>query len=818
MLKSIQGQLLFIVFLLVAVSFLVSGAINAYFVSASFEDHIRRDNLVFAEALSKNVYAFVHNAYNIASGLARDNDVREMIPEKQRELFADNAARFPFFNNLYSTSVADGMQIARAYGPNASRRNRYWFMQMKERPSPWIYTNYTRSGDIAVAGIFTPIFDKNGDYAAIMGADLKLGYIQEFVERFTERPGSFAYVLDETGVVLAHHDKIQFQQRYNYITRTKAVVVKDAQGNTMVSGDGGDQLTEAAPIDIPDALHDIALKGLAGESGAVEYRDLNGATMIGAYYPVNIPDIPSRWLVITVQNKDIALAMVHDVTRKNAAVAALILAIAFFAVYRFISRVVVRPINELAAGAEEIGRGDLTKRLHISNTAELGKLARAYNTMTENLQQRSLERERAQAALEASEEKFAKAFRHYADVIGIIRLADRKIIEVNEAFYDIFGYQPDEVIGYTTVEIGLLPGNRETVRIIAAAYSALTAGKALRNVEIGWQTKNGMIRSGLWSAEAIEINGEPCSIFAWKDISELKRAQQELREAQTQLELKVEMRTQELTALNQELRASNEELSHTLDRLKQTQDQLVRSEKMAALGGLVAGVAHEINTPVGVSLTAATFLGNTSKSLKELYMETNPNQQQLMDYVDDCLEATNIIQVNLSRAARLISSFKQVSADQSSEAKRAFNVKIYLEEILLSLHPNYKKTKHRIIAECDDNLEVDGFPGALSQIVTNLLMNSLAHAYDSHDEGNIRIAVRKENNCLIIDYADDGKGMAKNVREKIFDPFFTTKRGDGGTGLGLYIVYNIVTQQFGGSISCDSEIGQGTKFHIRIPF
>ncbi len=817
MLRSIKSQLLMIVFLLVSISFFVSGAVNMYMVSSSFERHSKEDNLMFAEALSKNVYSFFRNAYHVTDGLAKDNDVRGMDAEVQRQLFVATAARFPFFNNLHSTALSDGMQIARAYGPNASRRNRDWFLEMKQTGLPRIYSAYTLSGDIAVVAILEPIFDRQGNYVAIMGGDLKLDYIQQLVERFNDRPGSQAYILDANGVVLAHNERKQFQERYNYLTRTKSIVVKDESGKAVQLAVGGEQKTEVLDIAIPDTLHEVSVKALAGESGTAEYRDLDGNDMICAYYPIEIPEIPSRWAVITVQDKSVALALVYDVTRRNALIGGVILLLAFGGVYLFISRRVVQPINELIAGTDEIAQGDLSKRLKVGWIKELGQLAKAYNVMAETLQQRNMERELDRAALAASEIKFSKAFRYYADVIGITRLADRKIVEVNEAFYEIFGYAAEEILGHTTLEIGLMPDTDEQRAKSAAVYRELNEGKAVRNREVEWRTKDGVNRLGLWSAEAIEINGERCSIFAWKDISELKEAQQQLQEAHNQLEAKVEMRTQELTALNEELIASNEELSNTLLELRRTQDQLVRSEKMAALGGLVAGVAHEINTPIGSSVTAASHLAVISKELREAYQLQKLGTRQFVEYMDDCLEGARIIQVNLERAARLVKSFKQVSADQASEAKRVFKVKEYLEEVLLSIQPHYKRTKHHIVTECDEDLKVDTFPGAFSQIITNLLMNSIMHAYDESDEGKMTIKVYEEKKSLVLDYADDGKGMEKNVQERIFDPFFTTKRGVGGTGLGLYVVYNIVVQQLGGSIRCESEPGKGTKFQIRMP-
>ena len=311
---------------------------------------------------------------------------------------------------------------------------------------------------------------------------------------------------------------------------------------------------------------------------------------------------------------------------------------------------------------------------------------------------------------------------------------------------------------------------------------------------------------------------------AQQEIQERQKAQNELRQVNDDLERKVGARTMELLALNQELTAMNTEhvmvnrdLTAAIKELQAMQAQLIQSEKMASLGTLVAGVAHEINTPVGVSLTAASHLQILSEEFGQLCRDNGASQQELANYAQDLQEASDIIVKNLERSAKLIRSFKQVSVDQTNESSRTFALRSYLEEILLSVQPLLRKTRLTVEVLCDAELTMYGFPGAFAQIVTNLLVNSLHHAYDGETAGVIRIAVRREDDMLELIFQDDGKGMDEITRSKIFDPFFTTRRGSGGTGLGLYIVYNIVTRQFGGSIECDSAPGQGTKFIIRFP-
>ncbi|MEG4865208.1 MULTISPECIES: trifunctional serine/threonine-protein kinase/ATP-binding protein/sensor histidine kinase [unclassified Microcoleus] len=259
------------------------------------------------------------------------------------------------------------------------------------------------------------------------------------------------------------------------------------------------------------------------------------------------------------------------------------------------------------------------------------------------------------------------------------------------------------------------------------------------------------------------------------------------------------------------------ELSQTLEDLKSAQKKLVESEKMAALGGLVAGVAHEINTPIGIGITAASLLAEKVTKFFELYSKGQIKRSELEKFLDTAMQSSNMILSNLTRAADLIHSFKEVAVDQSSELQRTFNLKNYLEEILTSLTAKLRRTKHKIEIKGDENIVLDSYPGVLCQIVTNLVFNSLVHAYDGEDEGILAFDFKLEGDRLIFEYADNGKGVSPENLSKIFEPFFTTKRGKGGTGLGLHIIYNLVTQKLKGTITCESQLNKGTRFMMEFP-
>ncbi len=295
-----------------------------------------------------------------------------------------------------------------------------------------------------------------------------------------------------------------------------------------------------------------------------------------------------------------------------------------------------------------------------------------------------------------------------------------------------------------------------------------------------------------------------------RDVSEIMGQEEALQRINQDLERRVDSRTRDF-------QIANEHLRRTLDDLRNAQKQLVESEKMAALGGLVAGVAHEINTPLGIGVTAASHLETESKRLAESLRQNVMKRSDLETYIGIADESSQIILRNLRRADHLIKSFKQVAVDQSSEQRRIVNLSEYLDEILTSLQPRLKKTPYEVRIDCPPDIIVDTYPGALYQVFVNLVMNSLIHAFEGRDHGRIDVMASLEGAEVVIHYRDDGRGMAPEVVARIFEPFFTTKRGQGGSGLGMHIVYNLVSQLLDGTVRCDSSPGNGVQFHIVFP-
>ncbi len=383
----------------------------------------------------------------------------------------------------------------------------------------------------------------------------------------------------------------------------------------------------------------------------------------------------------------------------------------------------------------------------------------------------------------------------------------------NSAHESLTGYTEDELRNFQLMD--WYKDDPESQQAVVAGLSQV-AEKGYGEAEANLQTKDGRKIPFFFTACPIEIDGESNFVGIGIDISSRKKAEEELRELNKTLEKKVEDRTQELRFSYQEISDANEELVKQYNQITKMKDYLVESEKMNALASLVAGVAHEVNTPVGIGITASSHLNDLTASLDHLVKTESYTKEQLNEYLEDVKEAAAIIEKNLTRAGKLIQAFKKLSIDQSSEPERSFNVLEYLNEILLSMSPSLKHRNIKVHIHCPDDVKFNSYPGAFAQIITNLIMNSIIHAYDEHEKGDIHIKVEKQPEGISVQFSDNGKGMDEEMISRIYEPFFTTKRSLGGSGLGLSVVYSLVTQKFNGSIECISKLGEGVKFMIEL--
>lgn len=315
---------------------------------------------------------------------------------------------------------------------------------------------------------------------------------------------------------------------------------------------------------------------------------------------------------------------------------------------------------------------------------------------------------------------------------------------------------------------------------------------------------NGIAQGNL-SSQAPQLNQDELGDLA----NDLEKMRLSLESNIHNLEFHVNERTQELSQ-------SNRQLSKTLEQLKVTQSHLIHSEKLAALGSLVAGVAHELNTPIGNGLSVASTLTQTCQTFADT-IKRGMTKTALQSFLADVTEGNEIINRNLNKASELVSGFKQVAMDRTSAQRRKFKLQEFLSDTYLTLTPAFRRTPFKVFINCADTIELDSYPGPLGQVITNLLNNTLIHAFEGRDAGSVEINAHQVEDKIQIDVRDNGVGISQEHIGKIFDPFFTTKLGKGGNGLGMHIVHNIVSGLLGGSISVHSQPGGGSCFTLILP-
>jgi two-component system, NtrC family, sensor kinase len=299
----------------------------------------------------------------------------------------------------------------------------------------------------------------------------------------------------------------------------------------------------------------------------------------------------------------------------------------------------------------------------------------------------------------------------------------------------------------------------------------------------------------------------------------LSAQNRDLAAAMGGLEVKVAERTRELAESNARLTAEHEDLVRAMRHIEQAQIELVRSEKMASLGRMVAGFAHEINTPIGIAVGAVSHEEETLVRINQMLSQDEVREEDLRAQLDTIAEGSRLALSNLRRCAELVHRFKRSSVDQVSEHRRVFDMAELIEDVRFTLHSQLKRLPLSVIVDCPGDIHINGIPGHLEQILTNLILNSVLHGFKNCERaGTIRITARHgADERVRLTVEDDGAGMSPDIIDKVFEPFTTTARGSGGTGLGLFMIYNIVTSELGGSIICTSSPGNGCRFEIEFP-
>ena len=468
----------------------------------------------------------------------------------------------------------------------------------------------------------------------------------------------------------------------------------------------------------------------------------------------------------------------------------------------FVVRQTVRPLKAIATAIRSLASGEKDTSIPSTDVSnEIGDIARAAEVFRRSLVDADAAREAAIHAL--AEQRLAEAaiaegrrlLQLVIDTVpAVINVKDKQLryVLMNRYMAGIFAIEPNAAIGQTTSELlarfGAQKSDENDRRVLAT-------GRELGFYEDEHRDWTGTLRHWLVNKlPLLDADGHVESIVTVAlDIGERKRSEHEMRVAKDAAEA-------------------------ALRNLRETQNSLIEAEKLAALGRLVAGVAHEVNNPVGISLTVASSLERKTALFAAEVERGNLRRSNLTDFLGASRDASSQLVANLNRAAELIASFKQVAADRNYSDQRTFDLGDLTEQVVMSLRPGLRKHRLTLTVDCEPNLMVNSYPGPYGQVLTNLFLNSVAHAFPDGRAGTVDIKVRAAGpDHVEIVFADDGCGMSLDVRRRAFDPFFTTRRDQGGTGLGLHIVYSIVTSRLGGRLDLDSEPGQGTRVRMILP-
>ncbi len=410
---------------------------------------------------------------------------------------------------------------------------------------------------------------------------------------------------------------------------------------------------------------------------------------------------------------------------------------------------------------------------------------------------KSLEKKVEDRTKELSEQKevFESLFYDSADSLAIIR--DGKFIDCNNSLLKHLGYESKEkFLNIRPFEISpeFQPDGQKSIdKELYLIAKCIENG----NINFEWVHKkqNGNLFWVDVSLTKIILNDEIHVHVAWRDITEKKQLSKKLEERKEELE------------------DANDELSAMIENLKKTQERLVESGKMASLGGLVAGVAHEIHKPMDVAVTGLSYLIHTTGEMKEKFTKND----ELQNFINSSEGLLKIVDDNLLQIASLISKFQQVAVDNKDEIKRSINLKNYINGIILSLENSITSKKIKIDLICDDDLNIDSYPEDFNLIFTNLISNSIEHAFINSSQGKISIKVTLSDGYLKILYSNNGESIKEEHLQKIFDPFFSTSKTDENPGLGLNIVYNIVSNKLHGNVKCENKKEGGVLFTLFIP-
>lgn len=390
---------------------------------------------------------------------------------------------------------------------------------------------------------------------------------------------------------------------------------------------------------------------------------------------------------------------------------------------------------------------------------------------------------------------------------GLLVIANGKVPFINEALEILFKVKSGTPIELKNLSNSFIPGEFSRFENWLQTSSGDTDTITINEFKLGEENNYRVLSIALIAFIYLDRVRQ---LIITDDITDKKRSEHALKQLNESLENRVEERTNELTQANARLHES-------MDALQEAQAELVQNQKMASLGNLVAGISHEINTPIGISVTSATCIDAEAAHLLAKLNNGTMTKSDLEQFLHHFHEGSEILMRNLRRASDLISSFKQIAVDQTYDSYREINLHDYIDEVIMSMRPRLKKTSIEVNNLLNKEITLYTNPGALYQVVSNLIDNTLVHGFEEESSGSITLTDIQAEKTIKLIYEDSGKGIDDEIKGHIFDPFFTTRRGTGGSGLGLNIVYNLVTSTLKGKIEVINIKGHGARFDICLP-
>ncbi len=500
----------------------------------------------------------------------------------------------------------------------------------------------------------------------------------------------------------------------------------------------------------------------------------------------------------------------------------IILTISILLLY-FIGVSVTKPLRILVDKISNMNYNNLPDRIEIQGSDEVIKLTDSMNTMVDNIRSSKKDIQETHARLQGILDSATKMAIVTTDLKGLIT-------SFNIGAENLLGFSSDDAANNISVLSFHLDSevNSRSEKLLEKYNKKITGfGALVEEVdrtgydEREWTfvKKDGShIRVNLVITKVEDGEGNTVGYLGIaNDITTKKETEEKLQNRTIELKRAVRNLIAHEEHLEDMVRERTMKLEVSLRTLQTTQNQLIESEKMALLGSLVAGVAHEINTPVGIGVTLASSLSDRTEKIKKLLEDEKLTRRQIDDYVNLMSELGSMLSRSMNQAADLVQSFKLVAVDQSIENRREFELDDYVHEILNSFGSKFERANIDIKVHSNVKIYLNSYPGTIYQIITNLLMNSIKHGFDGLDSGHIDLYLEQDEEFYTITYKDNGVGIEQNDVEKIFEPFYTTKRHKGGTGLGLNIVNNLVVQKLKGTITTESKLGEGVLFKIKIP-